>query len=135
MQDSMQKLYRPVFATYTIIIGILIPLTLFIKASSFNKDYYPASFVLFVALLISIFLLSIYLLFSSDRESFNKNFIRKVLIVLIGTFFIIQAVWSIDLFKEPVGTFIDAIIAMIYVILMLFGLLTIVGLIKRLVAN
>jgi hypothetical protein len=131
----MQKLFRPILATYTAIIGILIPITLFIKASSFNKDYYPASFVLFVALLTAIFLFSIYLLFSGDRKSFSKNIIRNILIVLIATFFIIQAVWSIDLFKERISSIADAIIAILYVVLMLCGLLTFVGLIRRRIAS
>jgi hypothetical protein len=127
----MQKLFRLTLATYTTIIGILIPVTVFIKASSFNKNYYPATFVSFIALLTAIFLVSIYLLLLGDRNAFSKNIMRNILIALIATFFIIQILWVNSLFKEPITSIADMIVAIIFVMLMLCGLISLFGLIRR----
>jgi hypothetical protein len=127
----MQKLFRLTLATYTTIIGILIPVTVFIKASSFNKNYYPATFVSFIALLTAIFLVSIYLLLLGDRNAFSKNIMRNILIALIATFFMIQILWVNSLFKEPITSIADMIVAIIFVMLMLCGLISLIGLIRR----
>jgi hypothetical protein len=127
----MQKLFRLTLATYTTIIGILIPVTVFIKSSSFNKNYYPATFVSFIALLTAIFLVSIYLLLLGDRNAFSKNIMRNILIALIATFFIIQILWVNSLFKEPITSIADMIVAIIFVMLMLCGLISLFGLIRR----
>jgi hypothetical protein len=127
----MQKLFRLTLATYTTIIGILIPVTVFIKSSSFNKNYYPATFVSFIALLTAIFLVSIYLLLLGDRNAFSKNIMRNILIALIATFFMIQILWVNSLFKEPITSIADMIVAIIFVMLMLCGLISLIGLIRR----
>jgi hypothetical protein len=127
----MQKLFRLTLATYTTIIGILIPVTVFIKSSSFNKNYYPATFVSFIALLTAIFLVSIYLLLLGDRNAFSKNIMRNILIALIATFFMIQILWVNSLFKEPITSIADMIVAIIFVMLMLCGLISLFGLIRR----
>ena len=50
--NMVQNLFYACSLIYRIILIFLVPITIFVKLGSFNRDYYPVSFFLFIAFLI-----------------------------------------------------------------------------------
>jgi predicted Na+-dependent transporter len=124
----MEKVYKISLALYTVIVGLLIPITLILKASSFNRDYYPTSFILFIALLIGIFLTTSSVQILKNATSSLKKIltVTSSIFILVGV--ILQLVGSFELFKETISSLGDIIVAIIYIVLTILGLISLFAL-------
>ena len=126
----MEKIYKVSLGLYTIIVGLLIPITLLLKASSFNRDYYSASFLLFIVLLVGIFVSTLgFQIFKEVKPALKQTLkLTSFVLILIGV--VLQIVGSFDLFKEAISSVGDFIVAIIYIVLTLLGLISLLALYK-----
>lgn len=123
-----KKLFKIGLNIYTTLIVLLIPIIIIVKASSFNKDYYPTSYIWFLAHLITTSIsLLVYKAIKTPR-SLLKQTTRYIGISLIFIGLIFQIVWSFDLFKENIGSTADIIIAIVYILLALTAVVSIIEL-------
>ena len=126
----MKKVFTISLAIYTILIGLLIPITLFLKTSSFNKDYYPTSFILFLSHLGITLISLIIFQFIKDPTSLLKQTFRYISIILILIDVIFQIIWSFDLFKESISSTADMVGFVLYIFLGLTGFFSILELLS-----
>ncbi len=112
----MKTLHKIFLITYTIIVGLLIPIALFLKVSSFNKDYYPTSFIQIILFLIITFISLVIFQTIKNKKSSARNIFRYVSIVLILIGLGFQIFSSFDLYKESVNSTGDIIFLSFYII-------------------
>src|SRR6266487_2157750 len=124
----MKTLHKIFLITYTIIVGLLIPIALFLKVSSFNKDYYPTSFIQIILFLIITFISLVIFQTIKNKKSSARNIFRYVSIVLILIGLGFQIFSSFDLYKESVNSTGDIIFLSFYIIFGLIGIVSLVAL-------
>ena len=124
----MDKIYKAGLGLYTVMIGILIPITLLLKAFSFNRDYYPTSFILFIALLVVIFITTCSIQILKNAKPVVKQTLKLTSLIFVSLGVVLQIVVGFDLFKETVSSIGDIIIAVSYIVLTLLGLISLVAL-------
>jgi membrane protease YdiL (CAAX protease family) len=95
---------------YTVIIGLIIPLILLLKEASFNKDYYPTEFILFIAFLVLDFVSLLSFHGFKNKASFVKQVFRYLSATLITIGFAIQTIESIDFFSDISSASADFIV-------------------------
>ena len=122
----MKKLHKISLIIYTTIVGLLIPIALFLKVSSFNKDFYPTSFILFLLFLIITFISLVIFQAIKSQESMVKHIFRFISVVLILIGVGVQIFWSFDLYKEKVESTADVMMLSFYALFGIVGIASII---------
>lgn len=126
----MRKATKICYIIYATITGLLIPFSILVKISSFNNDYYPASFMFFLGYLTIMFisLISFQLVYNS-RPVLKKS-LRYISVGLVIIALCIQIFWLLDLGKMHKNSTADTIFLIVYIFIGLVGIGSVIHLFK-----
>ncbi len=126
----MKKFATISLMVYTVIIGLMIPIVLLLKEASFNKDYYPTSYILFITFLVLTFTSILSFQGFKNQLSIIRQAFRYLAATLITIGLALQTIESIDWFSDISYAFADIIVLTCFILFWIVSIGSIIALVK-----
>lgn len=131
LKSRMNRILKGCLKLYTVLIGLLIPGVFLLKAISYAPDYWPVSTILFLLLLLLIFASCTWVLALRKSGNNLKRVLYITALISVASFFILQLVGAVSLFKEKISSAADIATAFLYMLLIVLGLASVVFLFRE----